>query len=139
MVLLDTHVWIWVLEGDASRIGPRTRRQVRRGVADESIRVSVASVFEITALHASGRMRLTLPVDRWIDDAVAALRARLLDISLGVALDAGRTPRTALPDPMDRLIVATARDEGATLLTCDRVILNHARASRDVRAENAGA
>ena len=139
MLLLDTHVWIWTLEGDARRVGPRTRRQLQRGVADESIRISVASVFEITALHASGRLRLTLPVDRWIDDAVGALRARLLDISLGVALDAGRTPRASLPDPMDRFIVATARDEGATLLTCDRAMLDHARASRGVRAEDARA
>ena len=39
---------------------------------------------------------------------------------------------------MERFIVATARDEGATLLTCDRAMLDHARASRGVRAEDAG-
>jgi PIN domain nuclease of toxin-antitoxin system len=137
-MLLDTHVWIWALEGDTRRIGPRTRRQLQRAVAAGAISVSVASVFEVTALHASGRLRLTLPVDRWIDDGVGALRARVVDISLGVALDAGRMLRGALPDPIDRFIVATARAEGATILTCDRAILDHARVSRGVRAENAG-
>jgi PIN domain nuclease of toxin-antitoxin system len=139
VLLLDTHVWLWALDGDMRRIGPRTRRQLRRGVTDESIRICVASVFEITALHTSGRLRLTLPVERWISEGTSALRARLIDISLGVALDAGRIPQTALSDPMDRFIVATARDEGATLLTCDRAILDHARALRGVRAEDASA
>ena len=139
MLLLDTHVWIWALEGDARRLGPRTRRRLQRALADESIQISVASVFEITALHTSGRLRLTLPADRWIDAGLIALRARLIDISLAVALDAGRMARATLPDPMDRFIVATARDEGATLLTCDRAILEHARVSRGVRAEDAGA
>jgi PIN domain nuclease of toxin-antitoxin system len=139
LLLLDTHVWIWALDGDKRRIGPRTRRLLQHAVSRESIRVSAASVFEITALHASGRLRLTLPVDRWIDDALGALQGRLLDITLAVALDAGHIQRSALPDPIDRFIVATARDERATLLTCDRVILGHARSSRAVRAEDAGA
>jgi PIN domain nuclease of toxin-antitoxin system len=139
VILLDTHVWIWAAEGNTRRIGTRTRRLLGRGITDESIRISVASVFEITALHASGRLRLALPLDRWLDEALAALRARLVDISLGIAIDAGRITRAALPDPMDRLIVATAREEDATLLSCDRAMLDYARVSRALRAEDAGA
>jgi PIN domain nuclease of toxin-antitoxin system len=135
--LLDTHVWIWVMDGDTRGVGPRTRRRLQRAVAEESIHISIASVFEIAALHASGRLRLSLPVDRWIDQAVTGLRARLVDISLAVALDAARTARAVLPDPMDRFIVATARHVDATVL--DRAVLDYARALRGLRAEDAAA
>jgi PIN domain nuclease of toxin-antitoxin system len=137
--LLDTHVWIWVMDGDTRGVGPRTRRRLQRAVAEESIHISIASVFEIAALHASGRLRLSLPVDRWIDQAVTGLRARLVDISLAVALDAARTARAVLPDPMDRFIVATARHVDATVLTRDRAVLDYARALRGLRAEDAAA
>jgi PIN domain nuclease of toxin-antitoxin system len=136
--LLDTHVWIWALEGDSRRIGARTRRAISRMIAAESMQISMASVFEIAALHTSGRLRLAWPVERWIDEALSAARARLIEISLDIALDAGRMPRTSLPDPMDRLIAATAREAGATLLTCDRVMLDHARQSGSLRAQDAG-
>jgi PIN domain nuclease of toxin-antitoxin system len=42
-------------------------------------------------------------------------------------VDAGYIPRTALADPMDRLLVATARQLDATFVTADRAILTYAR------------
>jgi PIN domain nuclease of toxin-antitoxin system len=53
-----------------------------------------------------------------------------------VAVDAGLISRTALPDPLDRLLVATARDAQATILTADERILQYA-ADTYVRAHDA--
>jgi PIN domain nuclease of toxin-antitoxin system len=60
-------------------------------------------------------------------------------LSAEVAVDAGSIPRTAVADPLDRLIVATARQLDATLLTADVQLLSYARTTKHVRVQDAGA
>ena len=54
VLLLDTHVWIWLLDGDTRRIGPRTRRLLDKAHARAGLRVSPVSVFEVSALAHIG-------------------------------------------------------------------------------------
>jgi PIN domain nuclease of toxin-antitoxin system len=137
LVLLDTHVWVWGVEGDLRRIGRRTRGILSRARTDDAIRVSPATVFEVTAQHTAGRLRLSRSPEQWIQDALAVNGVRLAALSAEVALDAGSIPRTALPDPLDRLIVATARQLDARLLTADTRILEYASQTANVRVHDA--
>jgi PIN domain nuclease of toxin-antitoxin system len=138
MLLLDTHVWVWSVDGDARRIGRRTRQSLRRAESHEAIRISPASLFELTALHTLGRIRLSGPIEQWIDEALDAAGIRIAELSPAIAIDAGFIPRTALADPLDRLLLATARRLEATLLTGDARILEYAASTGNVRAQDAG-
>ena len=138
LVLLDTHVWIWTVEGDLRRVGRRTRALLSRAQTEDAIRISPATVFEVTAHHTAGRLRLARSPEQWMHDALAVAGVRLAALSAEVALDAGSIPRTALPDPLDRLIVATARQLDATLLTRDAGILAYASQTANVRVHDAG-
>jgi PIN domain nuclease of toxin-antitoxin system len=138
VLLLDTHVWLWSVEGDVRRVGRRTRQALQRAESSESIRISPASLFELTALHTLGRVRLSRPVEQWIDEALEAAGVRIAELSPSVAIDAGCIPRDALADPLDRLLVATARRLEATFLTSDARILAYAAATRNVRVQDAG-
>ena len=69
MLLLDTHAWIWSAEGDTRKIGQRARRLIERAAAHDQIRVSPATIFEVTALSVAGRLRLAGSVEQWIDEA----------------------------------------------------------------------
>jgi PIN domain nuclease of toxin-antitoxin system len=124
--LLDTHIWIWLGEGDDRRIGPRTRQRLSRAESDGLIRVSPISLFEITVLHATDKLRLNRPLEQWIRDAFELSSYRLAELTAAVAIDAGFIPRAALADPADRMLVATARQLDATLVTSDRAILRYA-------------
>jgi PIN domain nuclease of toxin-antitoxin system len=62
---------------------------------------------------------------------------RVAELTPAVAIDAGAIPRTALADPLDRLLVATARQLDATLLTSDLQILAYATRTKNVRARDA--
>jgi PIN domain nuclease of toxin-antitoxin system len=126
MFLLDTHVWIWTLEMETGRIGRRTRRAIDRWAAQDALRVSTVSIFEVSALHAAGRLRLSRPLEQWIHAALDPVGIRLAPLSLGAAVDAGTIGRKVLPDPLDRLIAATARQTEATLVTRDAAILEYA-------------
>lgn len=137
MLLLDTHVWIWSVHGDARRVGRRTRRLLSRAESQEAIRVSPATLFELTALHTLGRIRLTRPPDQWIHESLEAAGVRIAELSPAIAINAGKIPRTALADPLDRLLVATASYLEATFLTSDTRILDYASKTGDVRVHNA--
>jgi PIN domain nuclease of toxin-antitoxin system len=137
VLLLDTHVWVWTLAGDARRIGRRARSLLTRGESRDAIRISPVTLFEVMALHAVGRLQLTRPPDEWIRQALEAAPVRIAELSPSVAIDAGRISRDLLADPMDRLLVATARGMNATLLTADDRILQFAARTRTLRTADA--
>lgn len=136
MLLLDTHVWVWAVEGDTRRIGRRARSLLSRAESQNALRISTATIFEVAALHTSGRLGLARPLERWIDEAVAAPAMRVSPVPAAVAMDAGTIPRAALADPIDRILVATARHLDATLVTSDRAILDYASSTRNVRVHD---
>ncbi len=137
MLLLDTHVWVWSADGDTRRIGPRSRLLLVKAEAREAIRVSPVTLFELSALHASGRLRLARPLEQWVGDSMATAGVRIAELTSSVALDAGAIPRTALADPLDRLLVSTARHLDAVFVTADRQILEYASDTGNVRVHNA--
>ena len=139
MLLLDTHVWVWSVEGDVRRIGRRTRQLLLRAQARDAIRVSPVTVFEVGALHTLGRIRLTLAVDQWVRQSLDAPGVRIAEVTPPVALDAGHIPRSALADPLDRLLVATARQLAATFVTADDGVLAYAVTTGQVRVHDARA
>ena len=136
-MLLDTHVWIWAAADAPRRLGPRTRRLLARGGAADRLYVSTASAFEITALHTAGRLKFNQPAERWIRTSIERGRLHVLDVSTAIATDAGTVPADTLRDPIDRLLVATARDHDLSLVTCDEAILEYARVTHLVRVVDA--
>lgn len=137
MLLLDTHAWVWSVEGDTTRIGRKARRLIDQAAARDQVRVSPATVFEVMALCAAGRLGFLRSAEQWLDEALELPGLRLADLTVAVAVDAGQIPRTALADPMDRLLVATARSLGATFVTADERILTYASTTGRLRAVDA--
>jgi PIN domain nuclease of toxin-antitoxin system len=135
--LLDTHVWLWTVEDDARHLGRRTARLIERWAGEDALRVSPLSTFEIAALHASGRLRLSHTPEQWIALALENTRARLAPPPIEAALEAGRIGTSSVPDPIDRLLIGTARYTDATLVTADRRILDYAATRRDLRTHDA--
>ena len=120
--LLDTHVLIWWLQG----VGPLSSAQQRvldAADRDSPLRVSDISLWEIATLHSLGRIRLTLPLRDWLEKATAPPLVRRHGISPAIAAEVAALPDSFHRDPADRILVATARILGATLLTQDRHIV----------------
>ena len=119
MLLLDTNALVWWLT-DHKRLGRRAGSRI-----DSSwplnVSISSASWYELSLIHATGQARL--------DESPAAMRLRLVgsgliefDVEGSIALDAAYLDGISR-DPIDRLIVATARKHSATLVTGDGSIL----------------
>ena len=126
-VLLDTHILIWWLS-EPDRLSPDQRQAIDRAGADAPLLVSDISLWEVAMLHSLRRIRLTIPLREWLGKAVAPPLVQRQGISPAIAAEVATLPDAFHRDPADRILVATARVLGATLLTQDRRIVDAALA-----------
>ena len=75
-------------------------------------------------LYDLERIRLTLPLREWLDKAVAPPLVLRHGITPAIAAELASLPESFHRDPADRILVATARILGATLLTRDQRIID---------------
>jgi PIN domain nuclease of toxin-antitoxin system len=87
-------------------------------------------------LHTAGRLHLSRSPEHWIRDSLDVPGVRIAELSPAIAIDAGYIPHEAVPDPLDRLLVATARQLDATFMTSDTRILDYAAKTGNVRVHN---
>ena len=125
IALLDTHVLIWWLN-DGEALSPEQKAVLESASPATPILVSDISLWEVATLHSLGRIRLTIPLRDWLEKAVAPPLVRRIGISPAIAAELATLPDSFHRDPADRIIVATARTLGATLLTKDRRIIDAA-------------
>jgi len=121
-VLVDTNVlYRWQVEP-----GKLTRQQQRAlRIAEQSgtaISISAISVWELALLGARGRIKVHGPLGAWLDRMVVQPLISILPITPEIAAEGAQLGSGFHNDPADRIIVATARCHGLTLLTADERI-----------------
>jgi PIN domain nuclease of toxin-antitoxin system len=121
MIVLDTHIWVWWVHGDA-RLSVRQSELLTENEA-RGLGVSVISCWEVAKLVERGRLVLPYPVADWFDQALAYPGITLLELTPRIALESTQLPGTFHRDPADQIVVATARIHDAQLLTSDEKIL----------------
>ena len=121
-VLLDTHVLVWLVVGDG-RLRQAARRRIEAAAQEQASWVSAITAWEIGMLVAKGRLVLDRDVMEWLQTALALPGIRTAPLEPVVAVDSTRLPGEWHGDPADRLIVATARHLGATLVTADAALV----------------
>lgn len=100
---------------------------IEKATRDKNLFVSVISVWEVGLLDSKGRISLSMDCDIWIKAALATPGMELAPLTPSIAILSTRLPGEFHGDPADRILVATARIEGARLLTKDRQILDYGR------------
>lgn len=125
VLLLDTHIIIWLFEGTAGKISNRVVRSIERARESGRVLISIFSVWEIAMLEVRGRITLSQPVEEWAQTVTRAGGVRLLDLTPDVVIDSTRLPGPINDDPADRILVASARRNGARLVTCDANLIRY--------------
>lgn len=120
MILLDTHALVWLDEG-SPRLGPAAIALTDRALADEWLAVSAISFWEAAMLVAKDRLGLQMGLSVW-RQALLDNGLQELPVTGAIGIRAAGLPDFQ-GDPADRLIVATAMESAATLVTADRRIL----------------
>jgi PIN domain nuclease of toxin-antitoxin system len=120
MILLDTHVLLWVRQGSA-RVGRRALRRIEGALRQGELLVSAFSFWELAMLVSAERLGLRVTVDEF---RATTLRAGVVEVPLDGAVAILSTSLGLHGDPADRIIVATALAQGAVLATADEKILS---------------
>jgi PIN domain nuclease of toxin-antitoxin system len=124
-VLLDTHVFVWLMQG-VDRLGDKARSIINGAIAQDELYISAITPWEIALLVSKSRLALPEDVLEWLQGSISASGIGVVPLSLEVSVASTRLPGELHRDPADRLIVATARHLNALLITEDGLILNYA-------------
>ena len=120
MILLDTHVLVWLDEANP-RLGAAAIEQIDTAFHAGKAMVSAISFWEISMLVKKGRVRLGMDLMVWRKDFMEQGLVEL-PVNGEIGIKAAGLERFH-GDPADRLIAATALHHSLTLITADEKLL----------------
>ena len=120
--LLDTCALIYLAQDE--KVASETVDVLRQvSPQSERIFVSAFSAWEIGMLVSKGRMNVTKSPLLWFEEVVEAIAAGVLEVSPEILVESSFMPMPLHADPADRILIATARRHGLTIITRDRAVL----------------
>ncbi len=117
LLLLDTHLLLWAALDDA-RLTPAARALINDPSHD--LAFSAASIWEVVLKAGLGRADFAVDA-RLLRGGLLGAGYREMPITAEHAIALTRLPALHR-DPFDRILLAQAETEGATLLTVDRAL-----------------
>ncbi|MEO6876871.1 MAG: type II toxin-antitoxin system VapC family toxin [Gemmatimonadaceae bacterium] len=127
-LLLDTHIWIWYLEGAAAQMDRGIVPLLERVGAAGRLRVSDISYWEVAVKTATGKLELAIDAGIWLRRAEQAPGIQFHALDRQTLLLSTRLAGAAHNDPADRMLIATAQLNSIPLVTADGLIVDYARA-----------
>ncbi len=123
-LLLDTCAVIWLF--NRSPLSEASRTAIAAAATDRRLFVSPFSGWEIGMLAKKGKIALTMPPLLWFEKVVEHPAITLAALTYQVMIESSFLPGDPPGDPADRIIVATARQSGCSIVTRDQPILDYA-------------
>lgn len=118
-LLLDTHVLIWLVEG-SENLSIASKQAIEAD--DNSLYLSIASLWEITIKMSLGKLDLDIALNRLINDYVVPSGMEILPIHLNHLLVLRDLPLHHR-DPFDRLLISQAQAEDLTVVSNRSIVL----------------
>lgn len=122
MIVLDTHVLIWWVNGEVSKLSRKAVRALTHHGRRNELLVPTISIFEIASLARRDRIRLIGSVGDWLSQLRRLPEYRIEPLTDDIAQRAGQLGDSFPGDPADRIIAATALERGAPLITQDEML-----------------
>ncbi|TWF54416.1 type II toxin-antitoxin system VapC family toxin [Neorhizobium alkalisoli] len=125
--LVDTCFVIWMSQKQdlASEALSSLGQSRERGIPAF---VSAATAWEMGMLLARGRIHESRPAQQWYDDYLRDAGFVEQPVSSAIFIASSFLPKPIHKDPIDRILIATAREHDLTIITRDRAILDYGAA-----------
>ncbi|SFT48032.1 type II toxin-antitoxin system VapC family toxin [Mesorhizobium sp. YR577] len=125
MIVIDTHVLLWWLAGEARQLSPAAQNAIEAELDGGTIFVSSASAWEIAILASRRRIGLASDVSEWLKKVGEIEAVKFVPIDNEIAVKSTQLGEDFHKDPADRWIVATSQKLGAPLVTADSKITQY--------------
>ena len=119
--ILDTHTWIW-WNMHPQKLSAKVRSLLSSPEQYDLLLLSAISPWEFSKLLEKKRIGISCNPEEWISEALDMPKLRLVPLTPTIAYRSTSLPQPFNGDPADQIIVATAREENATILTKDGII-----------------
>ena len=123
VIVLDTHILIWYLEG--IKLDERQIQIIEDARKQNNLYICAISIWEIGMLANKGKIAFSINVKEWINRMLAIPGLRTIDLSSDILLESTNLPNYAYKDPVNRLIIASTRSINAYLMTMDEKIIEY--------------
>ena len=117
-IVLDTHAWVWWVAEDG-RLSEPARDAIDSSLAEGTLWLSSISIWEVAKKVEEGQLTLDRTLEDWLDLALEPAGVKTVPLCRSVLVESCRLPDALPGDPADQMIVATARSQGAVLITRD--------------------
>ncbi|AUA56636.1 Ribonuclease VapC22 [Achromobacter spanius] len=124
MIVLDTHALVWWIAED-SQLSRRAREVIEAEMQGGEILVSAISAWEVAMLAKAGRLALNMDAMAWLDTVAQVPTVRFVPVDVRISVHSVDLPGEFHKDPADRIIVATARQYSAPLVSADLKIRDY--------------
>jgi PIN domain nuclease of toxin-antitoxin system len=121
-LLLDTHTAIWLVRNEPIARDAETAINVVQ-TNGGTLLVSPITAWEVGLLVSLRRIDLLATPQRWFARLLSIPNVQLAELSSDILIAASFLPGTPPNDPADRILLATARELAATLVTRDRAMI----------------
>lgn len=122
--LLDTHTWIW-WHMNPKNLSRKVIKLISNTEEYDELLLSAISPWEFSKLLEKKRIGISCNPEDWLKKAIEMPKFRLVPIFPLLAYRSTILPQPFHDDPADQIIVATAREENATILTKDSLITKY--------------
>src|SRR2546423_11875430 len=121
-LLLDTNAAIWIMQDKP--VARAAQRAIDAGLeSSRGVFVPRITAWEVGQLVSRSRLDLLATPRGWFQRLLAIPGMRLAELSPDILIASSFLPGKPPNDPADRILIATARELGATLVTRDRSII----------------
>lgn len=124
MIILDTHVWIWWIDGHPKLAGDY-KQIIEQQKQSGELGVSIYSCWEIAKAVENNRLQFDMAVEDWLEYASSYSGVQMLPLTTRIIVESTQLPGEFHKDPADQIIVATARVYDCPLVTYDDKILKY--------------
>lgn len=124
MIVLDTNALIrWI--SDPEKLSQRAKKTIGAAEKKKAIYISSISVLEIYTLVKKNKLKFNILADNWLEKVESLPYVNFVSMDNKIAVQSVNLPDPLHKDPADRIIIATALQIGAKLITSDQKILDY--------------